>query len=710
MTSATDEPGAVDPRHRARRWGCIALSVLAGLSLFVAIVASWANRTLFDSKEFADRSVVILKSAAARHALSVELADRIVAADPSLVAYHSGLVDLVDGVVGTPGFQAIFHAAVEQAHRVVVSRHADRAALELGETLGLLAGSGDVSNQDLIAKLPAAGTSLLIDAAPVLRRLDPWRIGEEVRWVDRVAWIVALVAAVGALVLSHDRRRTLHHLGFGMVGAGLGVVLVTRLAPESVASRIDDPDLAQAVHSAASRFVGDLSAFGLWIVAIGAVVAAAATAAGPPHLVRDVRRLGTWLDRLAEAGRARQTRRSVSRSPSPVRLLIAYRETLLPVLLLGLGAVLAYVGLVLAFAGLLGPVTRRSEAEVSSAGARRRGAEHAVVGRGECRGDRARCASGWSPRWRTPAPTPGRRPSWCATARRRCAIAGSTRWSSPARTTPWPRPTIRAGSSPRTSSACPPSSRAACGPSSSRPTTASRPGSCVGDHELVVTDKAVGDRQRRARGGRRAVTRGRRQGPAAGGHDPSRQSSRSASTSATSTARSGRRSSPTPSARSATSSTATRDEVVMLFIGDYVSPQDTQKAFEDAHLLDRVWNYDYSKPPPTLREMIEAKRNLLVLGEHQGGALPWYTKGYGIFQDTPFTFSSPFAVLVRPQPRPGRRPPLRAEPLHHQRPAAVGGRGQGRQRLRPPHGPGQAVPGRAQAAPEHHRRELLDRG
>ena len=79
----------------------------------------------------------------------------------------------------------------------------------------------------------------------------------------------------------------------------------------------------------------------------------------------------------------------------------------------------------------------------------------------------------------------------------------------------------------------------------------------------------------------------------------------------------------------------------MLFIGDYVSPEDTQKVLEQAKLLDRVWNYDYSQPPPTLREMIDAKRNLLVLGEHQGGTLPWYTKGYGIFQDTPFTFADP---------------------------------------------------------------------
>jgi hypothetical protein len=39
--------------------------------------------------------------------------------------------------------------------------------------------------------------------------------------------------------------------------------------------------------------------------------------------------------------------------------------------------------------------------------------------------------------------------------------------------------------------------------------------------------------------------------------------------------------------------------------------------------------------------MIQARRTLLVLSEHSQPPPPWYTKGYGIFQDTPFTFAAP---------------------------------------------------------------------
>jgi hypothetical protein len=82
-------------------------------------------------------------------------------------------------------------------------------------------------------------------------------------------------------------------------------------------------------------------------------------------------------------------------------------------------------------------------------------------------------------------------------------------------------------------------------------------------------------------------------------------------------------------------------EVIMLFIGDFVSPQDTAAALDAAGLGDRLWTYDRAAPPPTLRQMIDARRNLLVLSEHAGGEPSWYTPGYGIFQDTPFTFADP---------------------------------------------------------------------
>ena len=60
------------------------------------------------------------------------------------------------------------------------------------------------------------------------------------------------------------------------------------------------------------------------------------------------------------------------------------------------------------------------------------------------------------------------------------------------------------------------------------------------------------------------------------------------------------------------------DEVVIIFIGDYVSAADTQRVFQEAGLFDRLYPYDPTQPPPTLGQMIDAGQNLFVLSEFTG--------------------------------------------------------------------------------------------
>lgn len=652
-TSGEADPAATAGPSRAHHWGSAALALVAGLALFVGIVASWADRTLFDSREFADRSVVVLQSAAARHALVEELADRIEATDPGLVAFRSGLVDLLDDVVATPAFQAIFRAAIEQAHRVVVSRHADRAVLDLGETLGLLTSSGAVSNKDLVAKLPQAGTSLLVDAAPVLRRLQPWRIGERIRWAAWGAWVVAGVAAAGALALSVDRRRTLHHLGLGVAGAGLGVVLLARIAPRAAGDRIDDPDLAQAVVAAVAGFVGDLAVLGLWVVGIGAVVAAAASAVAPPHPVSRLRRLAPDLERWATAGPLSQTMLGLALAVLG-GLVIAFHESLLPLVLIALGAYLAYVGLVLAFTGLLGPVRARSPAAEAAEAVRRHRAEHAAVAVSSvvviallAVGLFTTVTSARADARRAAVVRCNGSADLCDRRLDEVAFAGSHNSMSSATEPGWFFPENLTGVPAQLESGV----RALLVKTHYGIPT----GVNLGDHELVVTDTASEIRA----------------GPAAEAAELSPEAVAKAQE-LEATIRPGDQPVGVYLCHVYCSLGAVKfeetlgqirrfldrnpHEVVMLFIGDYVTAQDTQKVLEQAGLLDRVWNYDDGQPPPTLRQMIDAKRNLLVLGEIHGGELPWYTKGYGIFQDTPFTFADPSQFSCAPNRGPSDAP------------------------------------------------------
>jgi hypothetical protein len=84
-----------------------------------------------------------------------------------------------------------------------------------------------------------------------------------------------------------------------------------------------------------------------------------------------------------------------------------------------------------------------------------------------------------------------------------------------------------------------------------------------------------------------------------------------------------------------------RNEVVILVLEDHVLPEDAVAVLEASHLADRAYTWVPGTPPPTLREMIKKKKNVLIMAEHQGGVQPWYQVGYDrILQDTPYQFDS----------------------------------------------------------------------
>jgi hypothetical protein len=84
-----------------------------------------------------------------------------------------------------------------------------------------------------------------------------------------------------------------------------------------------------------------------------------------------------------------------------------------------------------------------------------------------------------------------------------------------------------------------------------------------------------------------------------------------------------------------------RNEVVILVLEDHVPPKDAVAVLEASHLADRAYTWVPGTPPPTLREMIKKKKNVLIMAENHGGVRPWYQAGYDRFlQDTQYKFDS----------------------------------------------------------------------
>jgi hypothetical protein len=92
------------------------------------------------------------------------------------------------------------------------------------------------------------------------------------------------------------------------------------------------------------------------------------------------------------------------------------------------------------------------------------------------------------------------------------------------------------------------------------------------------------------------------------------------------------------------------DEVVMLVIQDATTPADTAAEITRAGLGDRAATLRKGEPLPTLHDLIETDKRLLVFAEVGGpGAPDWYHSAYGDwFQETGYSFRSVDAFDCKP--------------------------------------------------------------
>src|SRR5680860_1131886 len=100
-------------------------------------------------------------------------------------------------------------------------------------------------------------------------------------------------------------------------------------------------------------------------------------------------------------------------------------------------------------------------------------------------------------------------------------------------------------------------------------------------------------------------------------------------------------------------------EIVVVVNQDYVTPADFVEAVRDADLEPMVFAPRAGAPMPTLGEMVESGRRLVLLAENHAGAAPWYQLAYGwLVEETPYTFGQA-AQLTTPARLPATCEPNR---------------------------------------------------
>jgi hypothetical protein len=86
-------------------------------------------------------------------------------------------------------------------------------------------------------------------------------------------------------------------------------------------------------------------------------------------------------------------------------------------------------------------------------------------------------------------------------------------------------------------------------------------------------------------------------------------------------------------------------EVLVISIEDQVTPQATEEVFRESGLLDLVWT-DSIAPTPTLGEMVERNRRVIVFGEEDVGEVPWYHQQFDFVKETDFDIPTAKGLLA----------------------------------------------------------------
>jgi uncharacterized membrane protein HdeD (DUF308 family) len=252
------------------------LLVATSLLLVGAVLAAYTWRAVFDSDQFANRATAALQDPSVRQAVGDRVTDDLLLrAEPDLLAARPIVASAVAGIVGGDAFAALFRRAASDAHRAVFRRDSDTVVLTLADVGVIAAEALRRLRPELAAQLQADRRVQLLGRDLGGFTGDLARLARRVRALAYVLALLTVACAVAAVAVSPERRRACVRLGVAVIAAGVAIVAAAVVAKALVLATVDgaDDDAAGAVWDA---FAGDLRTAGWLIAGAGAVLGAAA--------------------------------------------------------------------------------------------------------------------------------------------------------------------------------------------------------------------------------------------------------------------------------------------------------------------------------------------------------------------------------------------------------------------------------------------------
>jgi hypothetical protein len=322
-----------------------ALVVLAAVAGVLAVVAGYTRHAVVDSDQFANRASAALNDDSVRTLIADKMTDEVVLKHQSdLLAARPIIQSAASGIVGSRAFTNLFRSAVRDVHRAVFDRDQDTVTLTVADVGTVLSAALEQLRPSLAAKVEATGRVEVVKRDLGDVSAQAIRIADTVRLLALLLAVASATLVAGAIAVSPNRRQTVVELGIAAAVAGIVLVVAYGVVRSIAVDHVEGAENRAAAGGVWDAFLGDLRTIG-WIVAgSGAVIAAAAASLiRPIELGEPLRRGVRWVATEPQRPALRAVR-GVALAAAGLVVLIA-PQAVVGLLLAAVGVYLIYEGL-----------------------------------------------------------------------------------------------------------------------------------------------------------------------------------------------------------------------------------------------------------------------------------------------------------------------------------------------------------------------------
>jgi len=311
---------ATAKNSRSRKSVIAVLVVIGSLMLGVAVLATWIDKVFLDSDAWADTSASALQKQSVRTALSEYVVQQVYAnvdvpaqlaralpaqarglAGPVAVASQPYAQRAIAAGLARPGVVALWRDANVRAHAQLMrilnggsgplTTANGEVAIDVRPLVNQLASSLASRTNRSVTLPPDAGRFVILQSDQLRLAQDGTKI---LRAIALPLGLLALVVFAIAVYISRARRRTLIAIAFGMLAAGLVLVVVRRVIGDQVVNSLTQvPDVRAAGHDVWMLATERLAAANITLCTVALLLLLGSWFAGPGHRATQLRRLLT---------------------------------------------------------------------------------------------------------------------------------------------------------------------------------------------------------------------------------------------------------------------------------------------------------------------------------------------------------------------------------------------------------------------------------